>query len=118
MIGEDIFATIFAIILIFVFIAATNMTYQKYLETQDMIERERAASSLAQQIYFSHNGLINLAEFSCPNIEKTYIEIYASGSSVKSCGARTNDMISSSMPVNVLNTNAYQPGRLIVYVSK
>ncbi|MEM5772472.1 MAG: hypothetical protein QXO19_03280 [Candidatus Aenigmatarchaeota archaeon] len=123
LIGEDIFATIFVIILIFVLIISINNIYVTYLNFQDIFERDRTAFSIAKYIYLTNNGVIDIQKISnCNNwnYEKVYIEFYVDGIKKNSCPSNIpeTEIVSRSMPINFIENGNYKPGKVVVYVSK
>lgn len=114
-VGEELFATLIVIILIFVFVFSVNGIYDKYIQGQNLLYSERFASSLAERIYFDNNGIIS--EGSCQSILKKYnltdvgikITYYKNGA--QECGfsnfAGDNSKAVATLPLLVTNGTFY-----------
>ncbi|HLC51111.1 MAG TPA: hypothetical protein VJH90_01920 [archaeon] len=118
-IGEDIFATMVMMLLIFFFVLSLTDTYSKYLNLQDQIDRERRAAGTAEWIFFSNDGILDKSRVSCnllPSIDRIGFEVKSSAAAV-SCNVLTDkDRAVGSMPLLIKDGTRYYTGRLIVYV--
>ena len=122
-VGEELFATLIVIVLIFVFVFSIVGIYNKYIGGQQFLYNERVASSIAERIYFDNNGVI--AEGSCESILSKYgfqnitktITYYKDGQKTCSSGILTAQVSKSvaSLPLLVTDGKFY-PAVLIVEV--
>ncbi len=114
-VGEELFATLIVIILIFVFVFSVNGIYDKYIQGQNLLYYERFATSLAERIYFDNNGVI--AESACQNIVNKYnltdvsVNITYFRDGIKNCGiANANPGVSkavATLPFLITNGTFY-----------
>jgi len=125
-VGEELFAVIFIIALIFVFIMSVLGVYSNYLKLQETISSSRIASEIAEGIFFGNAGV--MSEAACLDLNKTYgnltgvrIDIlYRRENGLKNCsagavGAGSGQSV-GSMPLLVVGGGNYYPGKVKVYV--
>jgi len=124
-IGEELFASLFVIFLVFAFIFSAIGVYSNFVEGQSTLYAERTASSLAERFYFENNG--HITESECKNIQNTYGSlnntairiVYWKDDVEYSCETRMLDTRSqsvSSMPIIVTENGKMYPGRIDVIV--
>ncbi|MEM5804232.1 MAG: hypothetical protein QXU82_00030 [Candidatus Aenigmatarchaeota archaeon] len=123
--GEEVFAVIFIIALIFVFIMSVLGAYTNYLNMQETISSGRIASELAESMFFSNQGIIT--EEACQSLNRTYgnlsnvrIDIlYRQENGLKNCSAGSvaeGDQAVASMPLLIAADGKYYPGKVRVHV--
>ena len=119
--GEDLFATFFVIALVFVFVFSANGVYGKFMEGQTQLYSARAASGVAEHIFFDNEGQLTLSQ--CTDINRTYnsmsntaIRITYWKEGVENlCASGRLDVRSlsiSSIPVMVTDNGKMYPGRI------
>jgi hypothetical protein len=119
--GEELFATFFVVALVFIFIFSANGVYGKFMEGQTQLYAERSASSVAETLFFSNNGLIAVSD--CQKINSTYNSMnntalritYWKNDVEQSCASGsldTRSLLVASMPVFVTENGAFYPGRI------
>ena len=119
--GEELPATLFAIILLFIFLASTLTAYSNYYSRAAFVEKERAAGSLAYKILTENQGIISdpnsvLAQY---NIQNTRIEISDLEQGLNWSRGNTGNATStavSSLALLIKSGESYHPGRIKVYV--
>ncbi|MFQ6010218.1 MAG: hypothetical protein ACE5J7_03815, partial [Candidatus Aenigmatarchaeota archaeon] len=57
-VGEELFAVLFVIALIFVFVVSVIGVYANYVQMQETISSSRIASSIVEGIFFNNSGTI------------------------------------------------------------
>ena len=121
--GEELPVTIFAIILLFIFLVSGLMSYSNYYSRAALVEQERVASSLAQKVLADNNGVISdpdsvLAQY---QLESTRFEIknLESGNTwAKGSTEGMRDVAASSLAVLIESGGNLYPGKVSVYVGK
>lgn len=124
-VGEELFVSVFVIILVFVFIFSTIGVYSKFIEGQTLLYAERTASSLAEKIYFDYAGQMD--EQSCKQIANLYnfesvaiSIVYWKGDTKYVCKSGkiedTHTQVVSSMPILITSGGKFYPGRIDVLV--
>lgn len=122
--GEDLFAAVFVVLLIVGFIIAVNAAYGKWVESQAFIYSARAASSVAERLFYNSSGVVtpdcnalaNQWNLTSVQFKLTWWE----SSSPSTCtfgnlNASTSQSV-SSMPVLVGKDGRFWPGRVDVAV--
>ena len=124
--GEEVFAVIFIIALIFVFIMSVLGVYTNYLAMQQTIASSRIASELAESVFFSNAGVVS--EAWCQDLNRTYgnlsdvrIDIlYRQENGLKNCSAGSvtegGSQSVGAMPLLVVSGSKYYPGKVKVHV--
>jgi len=119
--GEELFATFFVIVLVFVFLFSAIGVYANFIGGQTQLYAERSASSLAEKVFFDNSGLLSKAD--CDGIGVKYGSMnntavrvtYWVGGVKTFCETRLLDARSlsvASMPILVTENGKYYPGRI------
>jgi hypothetical protein len=122
--GEDLFAAVFVVLLIVGFIASVNAAYGKWVESQTFIYSARAASSVAERLFYNSSGVVTSdcsALATQWNLTSVQFKLtWWEGSFPSTCSfGQLNASISqsiSSMPVLVGKGGRFYPGRVDVAV--
>ena len=113
---EDIPAAMFTIVLIFVFLLSVFMMYSNYLSQVSMIEQKRAASSIAEKIFFDSGGVISgLSGFENSTSVKVKLINLETGSEAIQGSNGNVSVMSASLAITIFQGGKYYPGRLEVY---
>ncbi|MFQ5647627.1 MAG: hypothetical protein ACE5FW_00135 [Candidatus Aenigmatarchaeota archaeon] len=122
--GEELPATLFAIILLFVFLGATLVSYSNFYSRAAFIEQERTASSLAQKILAETGGIVTspqafLDQYKLQNTRINITDL-DTGFVWSSPGSTEGleSVAASSLALLIGSGSAYHPGRVDVYVGK
>ena len=117
-VGEDLPAIIFIIILVMFFIFSVFNLYSDYFGELDLIENERIANSVANKLFLESGGVVddpeNFVLFDKANILVINLET-GENWGTSSTGNQTS--VSSFITLVKLG-KIYYPGRVEVYVNK
>jgi hypothetical protein len=122
--GEDLFAAVFVVLLIVGFIASVNAAYGKWVESQAFIYSARAASSVAERLFYNSNGVVTSDCNTLANqwnLTSVHFKLmWWEGNDRKECSfgqlnASTIQSV-SSMPMLIGKDGRFYPGRVDVAV--
>jgi|GEM_PF-5646351 len=119
--GEELFATFFVIALVFVFIFSVIGVYSNFMGGQAQLYAERAASGIAERIYFDSGGYLTVP--ACQALGQSYnamnntaVKItYREGGTEKNCAFGSLDTRSvsvASMPIIIISSGNMRAGRI------